>query len=257
MEPRELIRVAHRALSLTPSPLLKHQRAGKFELREGVGFTRQDMAGPGFNFAAAVGPPVALARVLELGAAFFAGPSGGYGVLVEADAGHPVEAEIKARGWAVAEEEPAFVLPTIPPTPPVPPGFSVRRADDAAGGRAYCETVGAVFGAPPEGWESLAPSPASMADPDLAYLVGYHESRAVAAAVMLACGPTAVVAGVATLPEYRRRGFGTAITAAALAAGAERGCTSAALRSGPMALSLYQKMGFRPAGVHRTYAVPG
>jgi hypothetical protein len=52
MGPRELVAVAHRALSLTPSPLLKHQRTGRFELREGVRFTRQDMAGPGFNFAA-------------------------------------------------------------------------------------------------------------------------------------------------------------------------------------------------------------
>jgi GNAT superfamily N-acetyltransferase len=74
--------------------------------------------------------------------------------------------------------------------------------------------------------------------------------------MMFRVGTTACIAGVAVLPEYRRRGFGTGITGAAIMAAAAVGCTAATLRSGPMSLGLYQRMGFLPAVVHRTYGVP-
>jgi GNAT superfamily N-acetyltransferase len=257
MEQATLRRLAHDALALNPPPLFRYKRDAGFVVREGVPFIRQDLPGPGFNWAAVVDAPVTLAGVRRFGDTFFAGRDGGWGVLVEADAGHPVEAEVRAAGWAVAEEEPAFVMPALPPPAGPVAGLEVRRAADGAGLRTFTETAGTAFGTPRELLELMMPPEAAAVDPDLAYLVGFCDGRPVATAMMYRVGPTACVAGVATLPEYRGRGFGTTVTAAAVAAGAAVGCTSAALRSGPMSIGLYRRMGFLPACVHRTYAVPG
>ncbi len=67
---------------------------------------------------------------------------------------------------------------------------------------------------------------------------------------------TAVVCCLATPEPHRGRGLGTAVLRALLADAAARGCTSAALRSGPLSVPLYERFGFRFACRHRTYAAP-
>ncbi len=256
MHQAELRRLAHEALALNPPPLFRYKRDAGFVVRDGVPFIRQDLPGPGFNWAAAIGVPVTLDQIRRFGDSFFAGRDGGWGVLVEADAGHPVEAEMRNRGWSIAEDEPAFVLPEMPPPAPVPPGLEVRRACDAAGLRTFMETAGTAFETPREMWDQMMPPETCAVDPDLAYFIGHYQGKPAAVAMMYRVGPTACIGGVGTLPEFRGRGFGTALTAAAISAGAAIGCTSAALRSGPMSIRLYRRMGFLPACNHRTYAVP-
>lgn len=256
MDQTALNRIAHEALALNPPPQYRYKRDADFVVRDGVPFFRQGLPGPGFNWAAVIGTPATLDQVRRFGDSYFAGRSDGWGVLVEADAGHPIEAEIRNRGWAVAEEEPAYVMPALPEPAGPHPDLEIRQARDMAGLRAFNETAGTAFGTPPDLVEKMMPPEASAVDPDIAYFVGYCDSRPAAAAMMYRVGPTACIAGVAVLPEYRRRGFGTAVTDAAVAAGAAAGCTSAALRAGPMAIGLYLRMGFLPACVHKTYTVP-
>jgi predicted GNAT family acetyltransferase len=50
---------------------------------------------------------------------------------------------------------------------------------------------------------------------------------------------------VATVPDARRGGFGTALTAAAMAYGLERGARWAILESSSMGMSVYERLGFR------------
>jgi GNAT superfamily N-acetyltransferase len=253
--PADLARLAHAALVESPLPTQRYQRAGRFLRQEGVSLSRQDLPGPSFNFAGAVGPTPTLARILELADAFFAGAAGGYGVLVEADASHPAEAELRACGWKVFEDEPAFVRPALPPPEPPPAGLEVRKVTDEAARRDFGATAAAAFGSPDIDLEAMAPA-ASLADPELAYLVGYLDGRPVSAATALRAGPAVHVAGVATLESYRGRGFGAALTHAALAEGARWGCTHAVLRSGPLSEPLYRRLGFVHACNHRTYAPP-
>src|SRR5205085_2645021 len=78
-----------------------------------------------------VGPSPPLARILELAQSFFGPDSGGFGIVVEADAGLPVEDELRAAGWKVFEDEPALVLSAIPAAPPLPHGLQVRPVRDA------------------------------------------------------------------------------------------------------------------------------
>jgi len=252
----DLRAIAHRAMALGPFPWLRHCLDGRHEVKEGIAFTAQDMPGPGFNFAAVVGPAPPPERVFALAAAFFAGRAGGYGILVEADAGHPVEAAMQARGWTVAEDEPALVLPVMPPLPATAPGLSIQRALDEAALREWTDVLAAAFGLPAETAAENLPTVSYAHDPDLALLLGHCEGRAVAAAMFYRVADLAGIAGVAVVPGYRGRGFGTAITRAAAGEGAVRGCRAAALRSGPLGLSLYRRMGFVHACNHRTYAAP-
>ena len=122
----ELAPIAHRGLLLRPSSLLRTQRGGRHEMREGVALFSWGMSGPSFNKAVALGPTPSLDRILELAVAFFGNAQAGFGVLVHADTGHPVEAELRARGWAIVEDEPALVMPTIPSAPPAVSSARIR-----------------------------------------------------------------------------------------------------------------------------------
>src|SRR5947209_5426097 len=105
MQPQHLRAIANRGLIVGPCPMLPYQAGGKHAVIEGVVLTAWGHPDPSFNKVGAVGPTPPLARLRELAGAFFGGP-GAYGVLVEADAGHPVEAELRGAGWTVLEDEP-------------------------------------------------------------------------------------------------------------------------------------------------------
>ncbi len=268
-------RIVHDALALTEPPYLKHYPRARFaswrvspdssKTRNrlaswrGVAFTTSALPGPGFNFAAVLEPDTpALDELLPFAREFFAHCEQGWGVQVEGDAGHPMEAELRGRGWAVAEDEPAFVLEPLTPAirKEVPPGLSIRVVPDQPGVDAFHDLVGAAFGAPPELANSMRPLPTFASDPHIALFIGSVGGVDVTAAGYSRSGSTAVLWGVGTLEEHRGRGYGEAVSRAALAHAAERGCTSAALRSGPKSIPLYERIGFRYVCQHRTYAVP-
>lgn len=59
---------------------------------------------------------------------------------------------------------------------------------------------------------------------------------------------SALVAAVATVPEYRRRGLGTAMTCRALEAAREDGALDAFLDATPAGASIYRRLGFTDLG---------
>jgi GNAT superfamily N-acetyltransferase len=222
--------------------------------------------GPALNKVAVVGPSPPLARILELAEGFFGPDSGGYGIVVEADAGHPVEAELRGAGWNVFEDEAALVLPVIPTPPPLPAGLVVKPMQDTESRGDLVRVFAAGFGAPtaegaPElsadAMDSFAPSLACARDPEVAVLLGYVDDLPVSTAMLFVVGPIAGITGVATIPAYRRRGLGTALTWEALRAGAARGCTSATLAALGASYDLYRKMGFNHVCNQRAYQPPG
>lgn len=249
----DLVAVAHHAMALAPSPFLPYQKTARHQVREGVAFTKQDAPGGGFNFAAVLGPAPSLDRVVQLGQEFFGERPGGWGVLVEGDAGHPVEAELRGRGWDVLEDEPALVLPRLEPVPAAPASLEVRHVTDPAGLRTLYEKLAEAFDTPLEVLEPMIPHPSIALDPAFAFLAGYCDGQPVCGAIFARIGDIATIHGVSTLPAYRRRGFGAAITWAAIAEGQARGCTRAALRAMGISYEMYQKMGFVPVCRHRTY----
>jgi ribosomal protein S18 acetylase RimI-like enzyme len=260
----EMIAIAHQGLLLGPSPLLRHQPGARRRTIEGGVMTYWGPAGAALNKVAMVGPgPAAtLAQILPLAETFFGPESGGFGIVVEADAGHPVEAELRAAGWKVFEDEPVLVAPASAAAPPLPAGLEVLPVRDAGGRRDLTHVTAAGFGAPTaeggtelpaDAFDSFTPSLACALDPEVALLVGYVDGRAVSSAMMWMSGPIAGITGVATVPAYRRRGLGTALTWAAVREGAARGCRYATLAALGASYDLYRKMGFVHVCNHRAY----
>jgi ribosomal protein S18 acetylase RimI-like enzyme len=261
----EMIDCAHKGLLVGPWPLLRHQSGGRRAEVEGVVLTQWGAVGPALNKVTVVGPAPPLRRILDLAGQFYSADSGGFGVVVEADAGHPVEAELRAAGWKVFEDEPALVLPAIPSPPPLPMGLEVKRVRDAEGRLDLLRVLAAGFGAPTseggtelssDAFDAFAPSLVCALDPDVALLIGYSEGKPVASAFLFVVGRIAGVTGVATVPSARRRGLGTALTWQALSEGTARGCTSATLAALGASFDLYRKMGFIHVCNHRAYAMP-
>lgn len=251
--------IAHSGLALTEPPYLKHYPRARFMVWKSVAFTTSSLPGPGFNFAAVLHPYApSLDDLLPIAREFFSHCDQGWGVQVEGDAGHPMEAELLDRGWTIAEDEPAFVMESLTPAVrrEVPSGLAIRQVSGRVGVEAFHDLVGVAFGAPPEIANTMRPLPTFADDPDIALFVGSIDGEDVSAAGYSRSGATAVLWGVATLEAYRGRGIGSAVSRAALAHAATNGCTNATLRSGPKSIPVYERIGFRYVCQHRTYAEP-
>jgi len=66
-----------------------------------------------------------------------------------------------------------------------------------------------------------------------------------------------VVGWVGTVPEYRRRGIGDAVTRAATNAGFGLGARKLSLQASPMGLPLYEKLGYRTITGYKIWFRPG
>lgn len=75
--------------------------------------------------------------------------------------------------------------------------------------------------------------------------VAYDDGQAVACSLLHMAGDVAGIWQVGTIPEARRKGYGSAITYAALTDAAERGCATSVLIATQMGRPVYEKMGYR------------
>jgi GNAT superfamily N-acetyltransferase len=80
--------------------------------------------------------------------------------------------------------------------------------------------------------------------PEIEMFIGYSEAKPVCTSMLFQTGAIAGIYWVSTLPEYRKRGFGEAITLKAVIAGKDRGCTLANLQASAMGKPVYERMGF-------------
>ena len=96
-------------------------------------------------------------------------------------------------------------------------------------------------------------SPAFAADPDVRLFVGRLDGKPVGTSIAIRSQDVSGVYNVGTLPEARRRGVGSAVTWAAVAAGRAWGFDTVVLQSSVMAISMYEDMGFRTVAPYVTF----
>lgn len=161
---------------------------------------------------------------------------------------------LEARG-VVSDVEPmpgmALSLAALPPASetPVPSALRIEPVIDAAGLAAFAEPLGSAFGFPPGGLASViaafADFAASGVDDELHHWVGFEGKRPVAGASVLIRDGVAGLYNVSTVAQSRGRGFGAALSVAALRGAADAGAATAILHASPSGLPIYERLGFQ------------
>jgi ribosomal protein S18 acetylase RimI-like enzyme len=239
IDPRALIRIP----VTTPPPMQRyHARQPRVEAHDG--FTLLDLGGPApaVNFLT-IYSEADPDQIVEHARAFFG--NAGFAIGIEVDTAPAFEARLKEHGWRIDEEEPSMLLRPIPDIPPAPDGLDIRHVSTEADLDDFIRIT--------KTGRRWIPSLAAARDPNVALFVGYVDGVPVATSRINVMGEIGDINGVETLPAYRRRGIGTALTWASVAAGKERGCTAITLSASPLGYPVYLKMGFQPVCVYRTY----
>ena len=148
---------------------------------------------------------------------------------------------------------PGMVLHPVPEPPPPSVGVTVVPVTESSLDE-YLQ-VCMEGGLPPDLAQRLF-SPSFAADPDVRLFTGRLEGRPVGTSVAIRSGDVSGVYAVGTLTAARRRGVGTALTWAAVAASRAWGCDTIALQASDMGFSVYAAMGFRTVVSYAAFARP-
>ena len=205
---------------------------------------------------AAFTPEAADARIAEIIAAYDALPSPFLWwrapFHLPADLGDRLN---RARIFQIGEA-PAMAadLASLGERPATSEPFEVRGVVDEAGLRDYIAVLAVEPPAPgappmftPEKVEQVVAhvTPTLVDEPAPLRLVGYTGGRPVSAGRLNLGGGAAGIYAIATLAELRGRGFGAAITYAAMATGRDLGYRISTLQATDMGFPVYVRLGFR------------
>ena len=113
-----------------------------------------------------------------------------------------------------------------------------------------------AFGAPLEAAGTLAPA-STLGDDRCSWFLGYLDGDPVVCGQLLRTGDVAGVYSIGVRERFRRRGLGAAITAAALVAGRDSGCSIGVLQASPMGEPVYDRMGFETVTQYHSFAPTG
>jgi GNAT superfamily N-acetyltransferase len=152
---------------------------------------------------------------------------------------------LEPHGWKRREDAIPGMALALPAAsiPPVPEGLVIEEAASPEQLARFRETAFRGFGYPVQ----VAPRFMNewlVAQPNVRLFAGSVAGEVVATAALVTTGRVAGIYWVATLAEHRRRGYGEALTWAAVAAGQRAGCTVASLQASVMGKPVYEKMGF-------------
>jgi GNAT superfamily N-acetyltransferase len=152
-------------------------------------------------------------------------------------------------GLTDAGGPPAMALPAIAEIPPLPDGLEIAVVHDAAGLEVARDLAARGFEMPREFVEVLV-AESMLDDPTVVLVTGSVHGVPVSTALVGVTGNTAGIYNVATPPEHRRRGYGEALTWAAVAEGRRLGCDHSTLQASPMGAPIYRRMGYVDLGTY-------
>lgn len=133
----------------------------------------------------------------------------------------------------------------LPPARPLPTDLEYRRVGDEATRLAVADINAQCYHVPLEWGRESITVPGAWTEEHFGY-VGYVDNRPVTTTTALFLDGLLYVALVATLPEYRRRGYAEAVMRKALSeAGRAHGVERTVLHASDMGFPVYRDMGYR------------
>jgi ribosomal protein S18 acetylase RimI-like enzyme len=170
-------------------------------------------------------------------------------------------AVLTAAGLERAETERAMAadLGELRPGEPAPDGLRLARVGSQTELHVYAE-LNAANWTPPDPYVvrfyDLASTVLLDGDCPLWLYLGYLAEEPVATAELTVGGGVVGLYNISTLPAYRRRGIGTALTRRPLLDARERGYHTAILQAAPAGVGVYERVGFHAFGDITEYKPP-
>jgi ribosomal protein S18 acetylase RimI-like enzyme len=155
-----------------------------------------------------------------------------------------------AHGFVREEDSPGLAadLIKLPAEPAALPNFTFTTVNNTQSMKTWCDTAVAGYGMPelvgPAFLDWFCHYSLSPLAP-LRHYIGWLNGRAVATASLLLAAGVAGIYNVATLPEARGHGIGTAMTLTPLLEARAEGYRVGVLQSSAMGLHLYRRLGFQ------------
>jgi ribosomal protein S18 acetylase RimI-like enzyme len=151
---------------------------------------------------------------------------------------------LEAAGWRLREEPvPGMALALPARVPPAPAGLAVEEVRTPEAVAAFAETAFRGFGYPPAA-AKLFLNERLLGQPGVRLYAGSKGGAVVATSMLVVTGTVGGIYWVATDEAHRGRGYGEALTWAAVAGGAEAGCRVASLQASKLGRPVYARMGF-------------
>lgn len=200
-----------------------------------------------FNGAYVAGPVDDPEGVVDDAAAFMAERGVPWLLWVRAGVDDAVLDAGRRAGLRDAGGPPGMVLPAIGSGPAAPDGLEARLVRDPTDVAVFRDLAARGFDMPADIGDILVPD-SLVDDPAIAMVIGWSGETPVSCALTSITGSTAGIYNVATPPEFRRRGYGAAVTWAAIEEGARRGCDHSILQASDMGAPVYRAMGFVDIG---------
>ena len=156
---------------------------------------------------------------------------------------------LQARGLRHAYDAPGMIadLTTVPLDVQPPRGITVARLRNAEELTDWLNVFTIAFSAPEHDiaiWRDAYERLGFGDDNPWQHFVAFEDERPLATTSVLVEGDLAGIYFVATLPEARGRGIGSAVTRAAMRYARDAGATRAALQSSDVGFSVYRGLGF-------------
>jgi len=172
-----------------------------------------------------------------------------------------LEGQLASAGYRTMIALPGMIVEQPLPPQDHPAGVTVRRVETDADRERWVTANLTGFAADDDdrgAVRSAFSTIDSLVGGPIAGFVAEADGRPVGASMVFVDEPTGIgiVGWVGTVPEYRRRGIGDAVTRAATNAGFALGARLVSLQASPMGLPLYEKLGYRTVAGYKVWFRP-